>query len=162
MLDFEVQRCTRHCATTERPLEAGETFYSVLLTDGGDVVRRDYCEAAWEGPPVGALGWWKSQMPTANMQKPRLAPNEILLELFLKWQDDADRADIRYVLTLLMIRRRILRQEGTEKSEDGSDELTLFCPRSGETYRVSVAEPTGGRVEAIQAELGELLFARGE
>jgi hypothetical protein len=162
MLDFEVQRCTRHCATTDRSLEPGETFYSVLLVDGGEVVRRDYGEAAWEGPPEGALGWWKSQMPTASLHKPRLAPNEILLELFLRWQDEDDRADIRYVLTLLMIRRRVLRQEGLEKSDDGGDELLVFCPRSGETYRVPVAEPAGERVEAIQAELGELLFARGD
>jgi len=162
MLDFEVQRCTRHCATTERPLEPGETFYSLLLVDGGEVVRRDYSEAAWEGPPAGALGWWKSQMPTASLHTSRLAPNEILLGLFLKWQDEEDRADIRYVLTLLMIRRRLLRQEALEKGDDGGDELLVFCPRSGETYRVPVAEPAGDRVEAIQAELGELLFARGD
>lgn len=164
MLDFEVQRCTRHCATTDRPLEAGETFYSALVRDGADVVRRDYSEAAWEGPPEGALGWWKSQMPTASMHKPRLAPNEILLELFLQWQGDPapDRADIRYVLALLMIRRRVFRQEGTEQADDGSGELVVFCPRSGESYRVPIAEPTGERIQAIQAELGELLFARGE
>lgn len=162
MLDFDVQRCTRHCAATDRPLAPGEPFFSVLVTEGPEVVRRDYSENAWEGPPEGALGWWKSHMPTPDTLKPRLAPNEILLKLFREWQDDPGRADIRYVLTLLMIRRRVLRQESTEQTDEGAVEMLVFCPRDGESYRVPVAEPSDRRVEEIQAELGELLFARGE
>lgn len=162
MLDFEVQRCTRHCAATDRPLEPGEAFYSVLISDGPEITRRDYSEGAWNGPPPGALGWWKSQMPGSDRHKPRLAPNQILLELFLKWQDDASKTGIRYVLTLLMIRRRVLRLEATEPAEDGTAEMVLFCPRLDETFRVRVAEPTAERVAQIQAELGELLFAKAE
>jgi hypothetical protein len=160
MLDFEVQRCTRRCATTDRPLEPGEVFYSVLVSEGAEVIRRDFSEAAWNGPPPGALGWWKSQMPGSEAVKPRLAPNQILLELFLQWHDDASKRDVRYVLTLLMIRRRVLRLEMTEPAADGLPEMVLFCPRMGETFRVPVAEPEGERVQEIQAELGELLFAR--
>jgi hypothetical protein len=160
MLDFEVQRCTRHCATTDRPLEPGESFYSVLVSEAAEIVRRDYSEAAWNGPPPGALGWWKSQMPGSDTLKPRLAPNQILLELFLQWQDDASKREVRYVLTLLMIRRRVLRLEATEPAAEGPAEMVLFCPRINETFRVAVAEPEGERVPEIQAELGELLFAR--
>ena len=50
-MDFEVQKFTRRCATTERELAAGEVFYSVLIAQGADVVRRDYAEESWEGPP---------------------------------------------------------------------------------------------------------------
>ena len=81
MLDFEVQRCTRTCAATERPLAPGEVFYSALVADGAEVVRRDYSEAAWTGPPEAALGWWKSQMPSGDASKLRLAPNQILWRL---------------------------------------------------------------------------------
>jgi hypothetical protein len=162
MLDFEIQRCTRHCAATERPLEPGEAFYSALVADGADVVRRDFSEAAWVGPPEGTIGWWKSQMPGLDAHKPRLAPNQILLELFLKWQGDASKCDARYVLALLMIRRRILRHESTEAAGHGQTEMVLFCPRLGEAFRVIVAEPQGPRIEQLQAELGELLFAKAE
>ncbi len=31
MIDYEIQRCTRHCAASGRELVEGETFYSVLL-----------------------------------------------------------------------------------------------------------------------------------
>jgi hypothetical protein len=159
MLDFEVQRCTRRCAATDRNLEPGETFYSVLTVQGAEVVRRDYSEAAWDEPPHGALGWWKSQMPSGEGKRPRLAPNEILLELFLRWQQDPGRADILYVLTLLMIRRRVVRLEATRTDECGQ-ELVVYCARNGETFHVRLVQPTDERVSEIQAELGELLFAR--
>ncbi len=53
MLDFEIQRCTRRCAKTDRELAAGETYYSVLISTGGKVERRDYSAEAWEGSPEG-------------------------------------------------------------------------------------------------------------
>ena len=38
MFDFEVQRCSRHCAKTERTLQPGETYYTALMVEGADVV----------------------------------------------------------------------------------------------------------------------------
>ena len=69
MIDFEVQRCTRRCAKTDREFKAGEVFYSILVSQGAAVVRYDYSSEAWEGPPEEAIGWWKSQMPDANANK---------------------------------------------------------------------------------------------
>ena len=66
MIDYEVQRCTRHCAATGRELQPGETFYSTLTAEGSQVVRHDYSVEAWQGPPEGVLGWWKSHMPRAR------------------------------------------------------------------------------------------------
>src|SRR5215470_552328 len=46
LLDFEVQRCTRCCAATNRALEPGDECFSVLEIDGAAVIRRDYCSEA--------------------------------------------------------------------------------------------------------------------
>ncbi len=83
-MDFEVQRFTRRCAATDRELAPGELFYSVLLAEGAEVVRHDYAAEAWNGPPVEALGWWKSQLPAADAKpkKPQWAPNDVMLRLF--------------------------------------------------------------------------------
>ena len=68
-MDYEVQRCTRHCCATGRELAPGEEFYSVLIAEGAELVRLDYAVEAWEGPPEGAVGWWKSQMPNPQRQR---------------------------------------------------------------------------------------------
>ena len=160
MLDFEVQRCTRRCCKTEREFQPGETFYSVLLPQGGNVVRRDYCKEAWEGAPAESLGWWKSQMPDINARKLHWAPNDVLLHYFEQLENQPGKEDLRYVLALLLIRRRIVRAEETAEGEQESGQLVVYSPRTETEYRVQVVLPEAERIAAIQHELAELLFAK--
>ncbi|MBX9790258.1 MAG: hypothetical protein K2Y37_15175 [Pirellulales bacterium] len=159
-MDYDVQRCTRRCAATGRELADGETFYSVLLADGSAVRRVDYASEAWHGPPPGdTLGWWRSQMPTREQKKGRLAPNDVLLGYFHELEHQPDEADTRYVLALLLVRRRVLRLEETDPTPGGQHELVLYCPREDATYRVRDASPDEARVAEIQKRLSELLYA---
>lgn len=157
LLDFEVQRCTRRCAVTDREFAPGEIFHSVLVAEGAEVVRRDVCAEAWSEPPEKCIGWWKSRLPEETSTKPRLAPNEVLLELFERWADELDKQDARYVLALLLVRRRVLRMEESEDST--SDILQLYCPRNETTYQVTAVDPAADRIAEIQQELADLLYA---
>jgi len=161
-MDYEVQRCTRHCAASGRLLAEGEEFYSVLVTEHGQVQRYDYAAGAWPGPPEAALGWWKSRMPTRDSGKPRLAPGDVLLELFVSLEQVPDKLDMRYVLALLLVRRRVLRLEETRHDETGRELLLLYSPRDETTYQVRSAMPSDERIREIQVELGRLLYAGAE
>ncbi len=157
-MDFEIQRCTRHCAATGRELLPGETFYSVLMEKGSNVERHDYSVEAWTEPPHDALGWWKSQVPDPKTQRKQWAPNDVMLRLFDELSDQPSRADVRYVLALLLVRRRVLRLEDTELEESAGDEtMVVYCPRRDETYRVPVVLPDALRAEEIQSQLAQLL-----
>jgi len=157
MLDFELQRSSRRCAATGRDLLPGELFYSVLVSEGGEVHRRDYAADAWQGPPPQAIGWWKSQVPTPESRKKTWAPSDVMLHYFTEAEGDRAREDLRYVLALLMTRRRIVRQETTETDESGQQWLNLYCPRNEAQYRVKVVLPTEERVQEIQRDLERLL-----
>jgi hypothetical protein len=159
MLDFEIQRPGRRCAKSDREFSPGETFYSALVAEGGDVVRRDFSAEAWEGPPAQTIGWWKCQMPGGGTRRVNWAPNDVLQEYFQQLEGQADKQDVRYILTLLMIRRRILRLEDTEQDEAGREVLVVFCARSETEHRVPVVTPSAQRVREIQDELACLLFA---
>jgi len=159
MIDFEVHRSTRICCETGAVLQPGDLFYSVLVAQGAQVIRKDYCVAAWTGPPEAALGWWKSQVPDLHARKMHWAPNDVILHYFEQLEAAAEQADMRYVLALLMIRRRIVRLEDTPRTEDGQETLLLYCPRNEREYRVAVVSLSPQRVEEIQQQLSELLFA---
>ena len=169
--DYELQRCTRRCAASGRELAPGEAFYTVLLRDGSQLRRIDYAAEAWNGPPEDApLGWWRSQVPTPQMKRARLAPNDVLLDLFEELQNRADQADepdqpnqpdMLYVVSLLLLRRRVVRQEDIEQHGD-AEVLVLYCPRNEKTYRVATLPPDSSRIEPIQQELATLLFAEGQ
>lgn len=189
LIDFDIQRCTRRCAATERELLPGEEYFSVLMpgdlaTNREGVERADYSLPAWTGPPAEALGWWKSRLPNGKNGKPKLAPNEVLLALFDQWAEEPERVEARYVLALLLVRRRIFRleegvsfdaapqaqdaglklmsEEATEDPSTESDEpqekLHLYCPKQDTWRETQVADPSAERSQAIQAELLELLY----
>lgn len=170
LLDFEVQRCTRCCAATERALESGDECYSVLEIVGANVVRKDYSPEAWKGAPDGTLGWWKSRVPEPSAKKIKLAPNDVLLELFDQLADKTEQQDLRYVLALLLVRRRVLRVDVADggADEDESDlsqsaeTMTLYCPKRDTTCEVAVAMPSSERIDEIQQQLSELLVAGAE
>ena len=160
-MDFEVQRCTRHCAASGRELRTGEIFFSALASEGATVTRHDYSSEAWTGPPEGALGWWKSQMPAleSKSRKTQWAPNDVMLQLFDELADQPQRADMRYVLTLLLVRaaRAAAGRHGTDRLKAGNDATVLPAPpdrvpRGGgdARRRASGSNPTGTSRPAAQ------------
>ena len=167
-LDFEIQRSTRRCAATDRALEPGELCYSVLEVRGADVVRKDFAASEWKGPPSEAFGWWKSRVPEPHGKKIKLAPNEVLLRLFDELAERPESEDMRYVLALLLVRRRVLRLDGPGLGEEKPSQLadvqtmTVFCPVRELSYDVVAAMPSDERIDEIQQQLGELLVSGGE
>jgi hypothetical protein len=171
LLDFEVQRCTRCCAATERALNPGDECYSVLEVAGAEIVRKDYSPEAWKGAPDAAFGWWKSRVPEPTAKKIKLAPNDVLLELFDQLADKSEQQDLRYVLALLLVRRRVLRvdltndgahDEDDDESNHAAETMTLYCPKRDSSCEVAVAMPNSERIDEIQQQLSELLVAGAE
>ena len=160
MLDFEIQKLTRQCCTTGKELLPGELFYSVLVPEGSAVLRKDYAAEAWPGPPENALGWWKSHVPEANAKKLHLAPSEVMLQYFEQLLEEPLLADERYVLALLMIRKRVVRQERVETDAAGMETLVLHCATNDQEYRTAVVMPTAERAKEIQEKLGNLLYSK--
>jgi hypothetical protein len=160
MTDFEVQRCSRKCAKTERELQPGETFYSALVPepDSAGLRRIDFAGDAWVDPPEGTIAWWKSQIPGAGNKRAHWAPNDVILEYFQLLDGDPTKVDVRYVLALLMVRRRIARWEDTEADERGQEIMILYCPRQELEFRVAVQVPSAARIAEIEEELSRLLI----
>jgi len=158
-MEYEHLRCQRRCSATGRELAPGETVYSELQADGSKLVRHDFAAEAWTGPSAGSLGWWKSVLPRRESQRMHWAPNDVMLDLLEQLAGDPAQADLRYVLALLLVRRRVCRFVESHSEIENRDELVLFCPRREAEYRVSAVVPDEKRAQEIQNELARLLFA---
>lgn len=155
-MDYEVQRSTRHCSATGREFAPGETYYSVLVAEGAELKRCDYAADAWPGPPAEAVGWWKSQVLGRAAARKHWAPNDVMLQFWDELAEQPDKQDMRYVLTLLLIRRRVFRLE-EETIDAGREFLVVYCPRRETTYQVLAVTPEPPRIDQIQEELATLL-----
>lgn len=161
-MEYEVQRFTRHCAATGRQLQPGEPFYSVLIQQGAETRRLDYSAEAWQGPPPEAIAWWKSYVPGKHPHPHlRWAPNEVLLDYFEQLEEQPTEWDKRYILGLLLLRRRVFRLEESVRTPQGEEILLLDCPRRQRRYELRVIAPGPERAKAIQEELIGLLGTGG-
>jgi hypothetical protein len=155
---LEIPRSSRICSATHRELQPGEVFFSVLLEEKDGVKRLDFAAESWLGPPSEFLGWWKTRVPDSNDKKIRIAPNDILLNLFEQLSSQPENADMRYVLALLLIRRRQFRYEREEEDEKGQKKLVVYAIKENVTYEIPVAMPDEQRLEEVRKQLSLLIL----
>ena len=80
-----------------------------------------------------------------------------MLHFWDELADQPDKQDMRYVLTLLLIRRRVFRLEEETRDPQGPERLAVYCPRREANYEIPVVIPETPRIEQIQEELAALL-----
>ena len=158
MTDYQIQASTRRCALTGREIQPGDRYYSVLLDEGGTFVRKDYSESSWQGPPQGAFSFWKTRLGPDH--KPRRLPidDELLLECFHRLEGELQPAKVafRFVLALLLVRRKRLRLEDIRKEEE-KEILHLRCPKKGERFQAVDPGLPDDELESVQEEVFRVL-----
>lgn len=174
MTDYQIQASSRRCTITDREIQPGEAYYSVLVDEGGAFVRRDYSESAWQGPPEGAFSFWKTRMHAGHAPRRPPIDDELLLDCFQRLEGETGggphraeglhspfdakpgRLGFRFVLALLLMRRRRLRLEDSRK-ENGHEVLILRCTRKGDRYTVVDPQLADDELEAVQEDVFRVL-----
>jgi hypothetical protein len=158
MTEYQIQPHTRRCAVTGRDLQPGEKFYAVLLEQGDGFLRQDYSSEAWQGPPPGAVGFWCGRVPAASEPARPRFDDDLLEECFdrLEGQEEPGKVSFRYVLALLLLRRKRLKLEGA-RADAGREVLTFRCTRSRQRREVVNPGLTEDEVAAVQDEVFKVL-----
>ncbi len=161
--EYKVSRCTRQCHALNRPLREGEWYYSVVLESGDEYIRRDYSAESWQGPPEESIGWWKSRMPTSDEKKVVLAPPEVLIDLLRQMEQFPDKAKSRYLLALMLMRRKIVRPAAaSDEIPVSKDVLRVEVVADGSSIDVPICEINRSESESLRDELNELLYCEAE
>src|SRR5262245_30274646 len=123
--DWQLDAPRGRCCVTDRPLAEGEEFYSVVFEDETSETgfrRADYSVEAWRGVPEGAFCYFKTHVPVKEKRRRLLVDNDVLVNFFLRLADETDaiRVQFRFVLALILMRKKILRYDGCDK-KDGQE-----------------------------------------
>lgn len=158
MTNYQIHGPARVCAATGRELRAGEKVYSVLTDDGGQFVRTDYSADAWPGPPAGAVAWWMGRIPETGRPGRPTINDDLLIDCFEHLADTADvaRQKFRYVLALLLMRRRRFKFEDARKRGD-RETLVVRDARSGRTYELDDPQLAEVEMDAVRDEVFRVL-----
>jgi hypothetical protein len=158
MTDYQIQPNTRRCAITGRELRPGERYYTALVETDGKFVRQDYSAEAWMGPPAGAFSFWAGHVPPDQADKKPRFDDDLLVECFerLEGQNEPGRVSFRYVVALLLMRRKRFKFEEARAQGDG-EVLTVRCTRTGARYEVYNPGLTEAEMTAVQEEVFKVL-----
>lgn len=158
MTEYQIQPTTRRCAATGRELNPGEKVYTALIVEGNQFRREDFSIEGWNGPPPGAFSFWVGKVPAANQEaRPRI-DDDLLEECFhrLEGQPEPGKINFRYVVALLLIRRKRFRFEKTTSGPEG-EIMQLRCSRSGGTHAVHNPRLSDEEMSAVQEEVFKVL-----
>jgi hypothetical protein len=158
VVDYQIQPNTRRCVVTGKELPPGTRYFTVLLDQAGKWVRQDYSVEAWQGPPAGAFSWWAGRVPAQQAGKQVRVDDEMLMDCFARLQGETEpgRVNFRYVVALLLMRRKRLKFEQV-RTQDGAEVLRLRCVRTGTGHDVVNPRLGDDEMIAVQDEVFKVL-----
>jgi hypothetical protein len=161
--NWNIRSRAHACAHTGNPFTQGESFYTALFDDPatGDLIRRDFSLAAWDEARALAepFSFWKSTYePPVNDAKPEVVEKENAESLLRRLieENSPGSENTRYILAVMLERKKILKHTATRDSDDASF-LIYEHPKSGEIYIIRDPELKLDQVEAVQREVSLLL-----
>ncbi len=171
MQDYAIQRSSRKCYASNRPLEPGERTISAIVQTGSELARRDYALDTWNEATANdsgsslidqtsVIGWWRTTIPQKKSSGPQLAPPIVLVDTLSALLDTPGQDPLAYLLALLLIRRRILVEDTGLASRDDEmmAQLDLRFPADERIFIVPVVTIPSDLASELQAKLADLLF----
>jgi hypothetical protein len=164
---YAVARATGVCAHSGRPLEPGTTCIATLCereTDEG-FDRLDYSIEAWESGarPQGLFSFWKTIVPDPNTKKKLLVDDDVLRDLFERMEGDdrPQRIAFRFVLGLILMRKRLIKLVGRKAKSGEQPERWLILPKglSADATPMEMVNPelNDDDVRELSEQLSEVL-----
>ncbi len=177
---YTIGSSTRRCAATERELGTGERFVAALVQHPEEelFVRVDFCERAWnEGSrparPLVLYGFWRGLVPDPTAKKRLLIDDQSLVELFEQSGEsieveggegasEKERLAFRFVLSLILLRKRLLVQEGSRGTTMLVRQRGVPKPPEGPAL-MEVADPglNAGTIAKVTGMLGAVISGEG-
>lgn len=161
--NWSIRSRATHCALSERAFEEGEVFHTAIYFDPetSGYLRRDVGIDVWaqevaERKPIAY--WRTTYTPHLVEAKPEVTSKEsamALLQRFIE-EDDPMTENARYILALMLERKRILSPTAT-KEVDGNKMLFYENKKTGEVFIVRDPDLLLSELAQLQDEVAMLL-----
>jgi hypothetical protein len=158
MMGYQLHGPARTCAATNRELKPGEKIYSVLFDETGKFVRKDFSLEGWTSDTANCVAFWKGQVPFDGKPTKPTINDELLVDCFehLTGTVDPSRLNFRYVVALLLMRRKRYKFEDA-KTEESVETLFLRDSKTGRRHEVLDPKLGEAEMEAVQDEVFRIL-----
>lgn len=161
--DWKIKSRSHQCALTEKPFEDKEEIYTALFlaADGedGDFQRRDFCIEAWETRPeeLSPFSSWKTVYeapPPPEEEVLQKQSAEAQLRHLIE-EDQPDTENSRYILALLLERKKTIKETDRQQASDGLIRIYEHAA-SGEVFIVKDPQLPLNEITRLEGEVDRL------
>jgi hypothetical protein len=160
--EWEIKARSRYCARTQQAFDEGATIYTLLFRDRAGFRREDISEKAWqqiqEKESVAPFSFWKSKFQAPPPAAPEPMPKESVEELLRRVvsEDLPEHLNVRFVLAILLERKRTLKQVDIQESAEGKI-LIYEHVKTGEAFIIPDPQLRLDQLDSVQQEIYSLL-----
>jgi hypothetical protein len=155
--DWNMPRPGEACAACGHGFDVGETFRACLYDASEGFVRRDFCAHCDPPEHLVPLGTWRTQRAEPDSRRPPFDRTTVV-QVFeqLSEATSADHIRFRFVLALLLWRKKILKLESSRATDAG--EVWEFSQvKSDNRHSVPRPELDEDELERLSGQLEGLL-----
>ncbi len=160
MSDWDIKKPLGQCSGSGKEIEHGTEYFGALVVAEEGLQRRDFCAEYWESEKPDVFCHWKTRLPEPGQKKQLFVDDQMLMAFFerLAAETDPENISFRFVLTLILMRKRLLKYEES-RTEDGKEIWRLRIPGDKSAGSVEVVNPhlDEKQIEQLSSQIGEIL-----
>jgi len=160
---WNIRSRAHQCAVSERPFADGEKHYTAIYFDpeSGGYSRRDVAFDAWEQELAERkpFFFWKSvYVKNAPEERPEITSKESGMSLLQRMieEDESYTENARYILALMLERKRVLSPMAVKDTEQGRM-LFYENKKTGDAFIIRDPELRLDEIAGVQEEVATLL-----
>jgi len=159
--EWEIKGRSHCCTATGHAFADGEYFYTLLHLERGQFRREDLCEEAFRqrDQKKPAYSLWRTKFETPPPLPPEPLGKQTAESLLRKYMAEPgeELANVRFILALMLERKRILKPVEVREEEDGKRLHLYLHAKTGELFLIPDPQLHLDQIETVQTEVAGLL-----
>ena len=158
--DWTIQHRAERCAVSGEPFNDGDYFYTLLYDERGEFRREDLSEASFKArnENIQPFSFWRSkfELPVAIPETLGKQTAEDLLRRYMA-ESSPELSNARYILAVMLERKKLLKEIETRRGEDGSQLRIYEHTKTGEVFIVPDPQLRMDQIADVQTQVAGLL-----
>lgn len=160
MTDWNIQSRASACTHCQTPFADKQTYHTLLSMTAEGYRRRDLCADCYASARRdGVFSYWQGEYKLPPPPPPEAIQKDTAESLLRKLVESADpsHAAARYILAVMLERKRILRHRDTVQEADGRELLVYEHTQTGESFTIPDPKLRLDQLEEVQKQVADLL-----
>lgn len=161
--DYNISRHTGQCCRCEKAFEPATEIVTTIWESEEDFERRDYCRPCWDDGRARAdatpFGVWQTRVPSPREKKKLFIDDELLVNFFerLAGEEDPARISFRFVLALILMRKKLLVYDRSDRDPDGMEVWTMHLKGDDRKHEVVNPQMDEEKIAEVSDKLSTIL-----